>query len=94
MSYTHEQVRAALEGAAGYLPAPSIERAAILRWLAENYAGMAEDAELYRLLRKHDVLAWRRDGDRRAIFEAATGKDLDAALKAARKIKQDGWGNE
>jgi hypothetical protein len=42
------------------------------------------DAERYRWLRKRDVLAWKRDGDRKADFELATGWKLDEHIDAAK----------
>ena len=47
MSYTPDQVRAALTEAVQQFPPGQIEYV-ILRWLVENYAWMAEDAELWR----------------------------------------------
>jgi len=50
MSYTPEQVRAALEFAkgVGLMPRSHFD---VLTWLSENYARMAADAERYRWLR-------------------------------------------
>jgi hypothetical protein len=43
----------------------------------------ARDAARYRWLRTNQVLAWKLTGDRRATFEASTGKKLDTCIDIA-----------
>ena len=43
---------------------------------------LRRDAERYRWLRDMEVLAWKRDGDRRANFASCHGKRLDECIDA------------